>query len=170
MKKFHLWSFICAFVFVFMLSCTEKSQLYEEWTTISKKLSNQTNYEITDDGTEYAIIEKYKFILRNFGNHLELRTPQNSVLYYSDYEAISNILRTSFGNPIIEGPRDNSFCPIYNTNKWENYNHDYRFHMVVGRATDYFEGKLFEENKNSYILIGFNDDQVNIEFFDLTNL
>ena len=122
---------------------------------VKQELLEQPGIKLHDEDTPIIPIGSYDFVLSRFyGATLMLRSVDS--LSYDGYESVVNYYAKEYGvEPIIEG-HDN-FFNLYNRDKHRlseiNANHDFVY--IIGDATDYGEGALFEINKYNYIFVGY---------------
>ena len=128
--------------------------VYDGYDSIKEQLLNQPNVELYDDETPIILIGDYKFILSRNPYSIMLRSIDS--LSHQDYlNVVECIAREYKVKPILEGRE--SFISLHNgeTNRISDYNPNESFRQIIGVATDYENGALFELDKFNYIFVGY---------------
>ena len=125
------------------------------YETIKQELMQNPGVKLYDEDTPIIPISSYDFNLSPcYGATIMLRSVDS--LSYEGYESVvSHYAKKYREKPIIEG-HDN-FFNLYNKNQHllSEINANPEFVYIVGDATDYGEGALFEIDKNNYIFVGY---------------
>ena len=129
--------------------------VYDGYDSIKEELLNHPNVELYDEDTPIVSIGDYKFILSRNPYSIMLRSIDS--LSHQDYLNVVECIATDYKlKPILEGRE--TFFRLYNreTSRISDYNpHEY-FRQIIGIATDYKNGALFELDKFNYIFVGYN--------------
>lgn len=122
---------------------------------LKEELLNQPNIELYEEDTPIVPIGDYKFILSKSPFSIKLSSIDS--LSHQDYLKVVEFIAKDYGvEPILEGRE--SFFRLYNRERerMSEYNQNRRaFSDIIGVATDYGDGALFEIDKNNYIFVGY---------------
>jgi hypothetical protein len=145
--------------------------VYDGYDYLKKELLNQPNIELYDEDTPIVPMGDYKFILSQ--NPFSIKLESIDSLSHQDYLNVVEFIAKDYRvEPILEGHE--SFFRLYNRERERisEYNQNWRaFSDIIGVATDYGDGALFELDKYNYIFIGYTSnyhtDQVHILYYVL---
>jgi hypothetical protein len=126
-----------------------------EYDALKKELLALPNAKANAEGIPVVYMGDYQFVLDKSWSSIMLKSIDS--LLHQDYQEVVGYLAKDYKvKPIIEG-RD-SFIRLYNRER--NYISEYNqnteaFLSIIGIATDYADGALFEIDKYNYILVGY---------------
>lgn len=129
-------------------------QVYDGYDSLKEELLNQPNIELYDEETPIVPIGDYKFILSKSPFSIKLESKDS--LSHQDYlNVVECISRDYKVKPILEGRE--TFFRLHNreTDRICEYNPHEFFRKIIGNATDYGNGALFEIDKYNYIFVGY---------------
>jgi hypothetical protein len=126
------------------------------YETLKQELIQKPGVKLYDEETPIIPIGSYDFTLSPFYGGATIMLRSIDSLSYEGYESIVKYYAKEYGiEPIIEG-HDN-FFNLYNRecDRISKINPIHDFVYIIGDATDYGEGALFEINQCNYIFVGY---------------
>ena len=126
-----------------------------EYNVLKKELLARPNVEASAEGAPIVYMGDYKFALDRRLASVMLKSIDS--LSLQEYQAVIDLIANEYKlKPILKG-RD-SFCKLYNKERdlIRDYNQNTEaFSSIIGIATDYGDGVLFEIDKHNYIFVGY---------------
>ena len=147
-------------IIIWFIATTTLMKINDVWVgygyeTVKQELMKQTGVKLHDEDTPIIPIGSYDFVLSPcYGATIMLRSIDS--LSYEGYKSVVDHYSEEYDiEPIIEG-HDN-FFHICNRerNRISEINSNHDFVYIIGDATDYGEGALFEIDKYNYIFVGY---------------
>ena len=129
-----------------------------EYDVLKKELLARPNVEASAEGAPIVYMGDYKFVLDRTWSSVILKSVDS--LSCKDFQEVVDYIANEYKvKPIVEGRA--SFCSLYNKerDRIRNYNQNTEaFLTIIGIATDYPYGVLFEIDKYNYIFVGYTSD------------
>ena len=128
-----------------------------EYDALKKELLALPNAKASAEGAPIVYMGDYKFVLDRTWSSVILKSVDS--LSCKDFqEVVAHIAKDYKIKPIIEGRY--SFCKLYKErDRIREYNQNAEaFLTIIGIATDYPYGVLFEIDKYNYIFVGYTSD------------
>jgi hypothetical protein len=126
-----------------------------EYDVLQEELLAQPHAEANAEGAPIVYMGDYKFALDRSWASVMLKSIDS--LSRQEYQAVIDLIANEYKlKPILKG-RD-SFCKLYNKERdlIRDYNQNTEaFSSIIGIATDYGDGVLFEIDKHNYIFVGY---------------
>lgn len=126
-----------------------------EYDVLQKELLAQPHAEANAEGAPIVYMGDYNFVLDRTWSSVILKSVDS--LSCKDFQEVVHYIANEYKvKPIIEGRA--SFCSLYNREheRISEYNLNTEALLtIIGIATDYGDGALFEIDKNNYIFVGY---------------